>query len=432
MLAQFRSSLIIYLLALILPIPLANAIELNATGSAAGEYISNIRKVSTDREEDVKQTLGVKLNLRERTRKVQADANINLNHERYLNDSFAANTTVTSGFGLLNFGFVDSFLDWRSSFYRSETLKDFLLTDTPDNRDYRTTISTGPVISYSISKASTVELTGTYINTENSDSEVPDSERSESSLAWLFQYNRNTNFSVRGISKSILDADGSDKYDDYSLNFGATRLFNNGNLSATLGRNRIVPDVGRESTSSTYRLSVARGDVLFHDLFLEAQRSISDTSLGFVDLDNTLANPFDLRDRQEERFDLITRERVLLSFSRAFASSQYTLSGFWEFDDFTVQENDEKRVGLSLRFDESVDDALKFGLEISGSKANFLDQPDLGEDRLMNYRLEMNQILTRTFNISSHAQFSHRRNEQDQSREYESFNFGIVLSYKLI
>ena len=95
--------------------PLVGAVELTASIYSNVEYTNNVDLVSTGTKDDVTQTLGMNVLLKENRKRFNADASFNLEEEHYYNDTFSNQTSFTSGFGILNFDIVEDFLNWRSS-----------------------------------------------------------------------------------------------------------------------------------------------------------------------------------------------------------------------------------------------------------------------------------------------------------------------------
>ena len=175
-------------LILVSVVPHTSAIELSGNISTNIEYTNNSALVSTEKEDDVSQLVGLDLTIFENRKSVQANANFRLENERYYNNSFSDQTSLTAGFGLFNLDLIESFLNWQTSFTRTEVLTDEADTDTPDNREYRNILRTGPTVSYQYSRASFFALNVNYVGVENSDEAASDSERLDGNLNYNFLF----------------------------------------------------------------------------------------------------------------------------------------------------------------------------------------------------------------------------------------------------
>ena len=134
------------------------AAELKASIYSETRSTSNARLVATNVKDDVIERIGVNLVLKEERKRFNADASLNFYQDFYLNNTYSDQTQLTTGFGLFNFDIVEDFLDWRTSFTRTQVLNDTTATDTPDNRNERNTFRTGPAINYRINQASTLRM----------------------------------------------------------------------------------------------------------------------------------------------------------------------------------------------------------------------------------------------------------------------------------
>jgi hypothetical protein len=211
-------------------IPCANAIELSGQIFANTEYSNNTALVSTDKEDDVSQTVGLDLVVLENRKNVQANANFRVENERYYNDSFSDRTSLTAGFGLFNLDLIESFLNWQTSFTRTEVLTDATDTNTPDNREYRNILRTGPTVSYQYSRSSFFALNVNYVGVENSDEGASDSERVDGDLNYRYLFNPKTDFSVNSQYEQIIDGDGEEEYANVTLSLGLVRRFYQGDF----------------------------------------------------------------------------------------------------------------------------------------------------------------------------------------------------------
>ena len=93
---KFTSILALYIISFIHS---AQAIELNGNLSTDFEYTNNATLVSTQKDDDISQLVGLDFTVLENRKSVQANANFRIENEQYYNNSFSDRTSLTAGFG---------------------------------------------------------------------------------------------------------------------------------------------------------------------------------------------------------------------------------------------------------------------------------------------------------------------------------------------
>ena len=160
----------------------AHAFEVKATATSNTEYTNNLNndRFGVDKVEDTLEQLSLNFQFEERRKKFTATLDTKFLHETYLNNSFSDKNEITAGLGLINFEIIESFLDWKSSYRRTRILKDEDEADTPDNQEIRDVYVTGPSIYYELNKLTHIVISSEFIQTEISDPDVSDSQRTSS------------------------------------------------------------------------------------------------------------------------------------------------------------------------------------------------------------------------------------------------------------
>ena len=431
----------LFLLLTTLSVSKGNAAELNASAYSETRSTTNARLVTTNVEDDVIERIGINVVLKEERKRFNADASVNFYQEFYLNNTFSDQTQLTTGFGLFNFDIIEDFLDWRTSFTRTQVLSD--TTDTPDNRDERNTFRTGPTINYRINRASTLRMGVNYVQVENSDKISADTKRVNANTSYIYQYNSITDFSLNGAYDQILESDQSgrlplndDKIKNMTLNIGMNRQFSRGSFSINAGQSQVYSDTRDTVRGNFFDILFQREQVLFHDLQVQYSESISDSSIGFGSFENLVsANPNYSQGNQQfetiTQLDIIKQKRADISINRNIDSYQYSLSIFWNNRDYDLQLNDERSTGLSFNLRQEIQEGLTAGFTYQQVKQTLFDRPSDSGNDTQKYTIDSAYRWTKDFSTNGFIAYQKRGNNKNTLREYEDFSLGITLKWDL-
>jgi hypothetical protein len=412
-------------------LPWANAIELNGNVSTNLEYSNNSALVSTQTEEDISQIVGIDLTILENRKSVQANANFRVENERYYNNSFSDRSSLTAGFGLFNLDLIESFLNWQTSFTRTEVLTDSADTNTPDNREYRNILRTGPTISYQYSRASLFALNVNYVGVEISDETASDSERVDGNLNFQYLFNPITDFHINSQYEEVIDGDGDEEYANITLSVGLVRRFFLGDFQFNIGRTRLTPEQSDATESNYFDIQLNRDQFLWHDVSLIYLEDISDTSIGFEsDEQGELLESSS--EQSASGSDIIKRKRLDLSLNRVSGNTNYVLNGFWEKELFVSQGVEEKSLGVSLNIEHSLSRNVVSEFRYSYQEDDFSGRDDVGKDKESTYTVGARYNLSSSLSVNSFIRFSSRYNKQNMTREYEEFTTGFGLNWSFL
>jgi hypothetical protein len=421
--------------------PFVGALELTVDLYTNIEYTNNVSLVSTKAEDDITQILGLNVLVKENRKRFNADASFNLEEEHYYNDTFSNQTSFTSGFGILNFDIVEDFLNWRTSFTRTETLENSAESDTPDNREQRNVFRTGPAMTYRASRKGEVGVSANYTLVENSGSDATDTKRIDSKVNYDYQFNSVTSLSLNGQYDEMLDGDEDDELASANINVGVVRQLTHGIFKFNYGRTQIKSDGSDAIVGNFFDLSLSRQQLLWHDWLVQYKEDISDTSIGFeydeegfdngLDIDES-ANESAASDEAVTGLDVIRNKRVDISASRILGVFQYSVTGFWGLVDYETLKDDEQSKGGGVSLTQNVTRGLSLGASYAYSLNDFIEQPEIGKDKTNTYRINSRYQLSKNFNLSMHLQYEMRANSRNQAREYEEFATSISLSWQLL
>lgn len=406
------------------------AFELNVDAYSNIEYSDNVGLTSERPQEDFYQTFGLNVGVSEEKKDFQADATFSLEYGHYYNDTFDDQTSLSSGIGVFNFDIIDSFLNWSTSFTRTEVLTNATEVDVPDNREYRDIIRTGPQITYALSSASNLRFSANYINVENSEAQTRDSERLEGQASYYYFYNELTDIFASSTYEDLLDGDGDQEFKRNTLSLGINRRFVNGSVSLEAGRSRYDLEMADARESSFYDFSFIRSNVFGNDLTVQYFEDVSDTTIGF-EADETSAEESLSTARGSVTSDIVKRKRATVGLSGPISSYYYELDLFWEDEDYAIQLDDEQSHGANLRLEQNVLRGFLMGYEVGYRFSDLIERPTILDEVTMTYLVDANYDVTRNFSVNGFVGYEDRVNQQSSRREYQELSIGIGLNWNI-
>lgn len=416
---------------MLLALAQANGVELDLTARTGLEASDNMSLSNEGGEQDVRQTVGFDLEVLETGRSIQADISLSVEHSKYYQKSYSDETSLGAGVGVLNFGLVDSFLDWRSSFRRSEVITDSSNRYNPDSREYRNIVRSGPVLNYQLSRAAALEFSSSYVGVENSDPDVSDSERVDNFLGLSYDINPLTELSLNGSYANVIDGDELDTFEDASVNVGLVRQFVRGQLSINIGRTRFIPETGDQREGNFFDIGFNREQLFLHDWTLRYNEDISDTSIGFENEEDALESE-NTETLSINGTDILERRRFTLRVRREIGRMLYELSSRWEEEDYLVQLSDQRTHRADAQLRSRISPVLTFGAAYSWQSDNFIDVPSTGKDITSSYEVNSTYLLSQDVSLDGYLRFESRINSVNDGREYEGVFIGADLSWALL
>ncbi|WP_197476021.1 MULTISPECIES: MtrB/PioB family outer membrane beta-barrel protein [unclassified Oleiphilus] len=402
------------------------AAEYTAVLSNSVEYTDNIGLASDVKDQDTVHTLSLSAGVVEERKTFQTNANFTLEKDHYYSGSYEGETTLSTGLGLLNFDLIEDFLSWQTSFTRSQTLDDPLEQARPGNLGHRDTLSSGPSITYVVSPTTYLTGEGSYTIVENSQSNTSDTQRADFSAAIAHQINSITGVNLTGQYEVMLDADGTEKYDRIQLGVGFFRQFVDGSVSLSAGRTQLVPEESAETESNFYSLSFNRQQLWLHDVTLSYLEDISDASIGF---EVTVPG---ISSFAADGNDIVKRRVASLSIAREFGVYDYGFNFSWEYENYELQNEDEKIKEASFSIGRDIFSDFSMGFNVEFNQTDYLEQAAVGKDYTATYQIDADYQFSPSLRMGGFIQHETRRNSQNAVREYEELSVGISLNWTLI
>jgi hypothetical protein len=441
--SQLSKSSSLFVLVLI-GVSQAEAAKLKVSAYSETEYTTNARLATTNTDDDVIERVGVSVLLNEERKRFNANASFNLSQEFYLNNTFSDQTQLTTGFGLFNFDIIEDFLDWRTSFTRTDVLSDSTESDTPENREQRNTFRTGPTLNYRMNQSSTVRLGANYVQVINSDEDAADTKRIDANASYIYLYNSITNFSLNSNYDRVIEikeegrtrSNSNEHSQNISLNVGMNRQFSHGSFSANVGRNEVRSEDSETVSGNFFNIQLQREQVLFHNVVAKYSESISDTSIGFGSLEDLIAanlndSPSNPILETSTQLDIIKQKSADISINRNIDSYEYSISAFWNDLNYDIQNNDERSIGLVLNLRQNIQEGLTLGFTYQQVNQELIDRPSDGDNVTQTYTIDSAYSWTKDFSTNGFIAYQERGNNKNTFKEYEEFSMGVTLKWDL-
>jgi len=393
------------------------------------EYSSNITRSRVGGLSDVEQRSGLIVNYLEESRSVQADANFRLETLNYLENTYEDEVSLTTGFGVVNFNLVEDLLSWQTSYDREELLVGVGAEDTPDNREYRGVLRTGPVVDYRFSPSSSVSLNSRYVKAQNTGDFLSDSERFESDLSYIYQWNSITELIVISGYEDLFEIESESTYKRYSMDVGASRLVSNGLISLTVGRTYLEPKFGDSLSENHIDLEFRRDRFLLHDLTLRYSQNLFDNSVGSPVTD---ASESVTAEALEDSTSV--REEFYVVVERDLGGARYTISPYWFSEKYANALIDEDNFGASFRYDFEVNTFLQTGFMASYDQTDYgngLANSRFGVDETYTFEVSAIYSVSATLTLNTTLQYENQTNKYVLDREYDEISAGLGLNWQL-
>lgn len=411
-----------------------HAVQLSGTATAGLDYTSNAEQTTTNTQEDIIQRAGVSLSAVEERKRVRADANINLDYERYWNKTYDDEVSLTSGFGIFSVDLVEDFLNWQATFSRTDVLNDAADDDNPDTREYRNIFRTGPTISYAINRRLNLSVAGNYIAVKNSGADASDSQRAEGNARLNYQYNSLTSFNVGLRHDEVLDSDDDDEITNTNVSAGFTRLMTDGALSFSYGVQTVdssSPSTeSNETDSDFFDITFTRQNFLGQNWELSYLEETQDTSIGFSVDESGQADEND-RVSVVSQTDIETRKQFKLGLSRDFSSFAYDLSLNYRESSFDRSGGTERYRDVVVGIQPKWYSRLIPRFEHRYTREDFTSALT-GEDVTRLYRISASYQMVADVFFNGFVEFEKVDNDERATRESEEFSLGLGVRWDFL
>lgn len=416
------------------------AFELGASLGSQTEYTDNATFSNDGKRSELEQLVSLDFSVVETRRDFELDAQVNLESRSFLHNVYDDETSISTGFGILNFNIVESFLTWETSYTRNEELKDPFGAEVDDNTDRQEVFETGPSVYYAISATEQAYVTSRYIHTENSDPDVSDTGRSSTQVGYSWEMDSLTSSNISFGYESIIKPDGGADYDRRDVNLGVTREIAGGGVALTTGLSILKDEAGQEERSNTYSLTLRKEGVLGHYLYVSYDESISDTSLGFQAtefagageegaLPSGSAPPQQvLVDDPPQGNSIVRRTAFGAEISRDLSTLGYSLSFSWVHERAIEIYDTSYEKGVAFEIGSQIAPNARLSFEIEYETNSSKTNAVLNRDRSLSQSVNVNYRLTERFSANGALGYEAQKDGSDQRTDQLTVSVGVLWS----
>lgn len=389
-----------------------------------------------DVQEEFEQNVSLALGYVNSTRWYEAELDYQLAYLNYYNDFFAEEYNFT-GSGELQWHIVPTILDWNFSFQQQEFLTDSNQPSTPDNRERRSILSTGPVYTQNITTVDQLFLGAEYTQTSSETEASGDTKRAQFNGEFSHQISSITRVKLNGAYTDIFEYDGYRGYTNTLVSVGFVRLFKNGIFDINYGRNFVRIDNEESDSLITVDRQDIDGvfsDITYRNLFfnneiqLRALNELTDSAVG-LGLADFIAAEVENVDSNISFNDIVERTRYEIQISRTGQTYSIALLYYEDEEDFQTRPQDEKEKAISLVFNKKIIQPVSIEFSVFNARTEFISQPAFGKNKDWEYSLRGFYSQSDAWSFSSYIKFSERSNEAQRNKEYEEFSFGLDVTY---
>ena len=335
--------------------------DLNYGIEAGVGYSDNIARVDVDETDETIGTLGVNLRWLENTRRLNADATVDLSYFEYLDNTFDSEVLGTAN-GLIVLGILPERFTWLFQDSFGQAQSDPFAPSTPETRENLNYFTTGPTLNFNFGSNTSLRLTGRYSATTYERSPL-DAERTSVGAALARQLSASSEVAFNVVEEGIdFDAPASTDYDrrnaflSYQLDGART------DITAEAGYTWLERDEpGSEDTGgSLLNLSVIREISASSNLHLSLGTQLTDAGeslrgsleSGAVGGADITASP-----------DPFENRSVSLAWNFSRNRTDFSLGASWNEDRYEEQTQfDRTRLSYEATFTRRLSPNLDFGL----------------------------------------------------------------------
>ncbi len=290
---------------------------------------------------------------------------------------------------------------WELTNNVSDSVRNDRLADTPDNRQTRNIISTGPNFIFALSPVDQLDAELRYVdvNVEEADDAVgqaqqgSDSERKVGRLRWTHRLSAVGDLMVSTEYEDVT-ADTDVVYKRLLLGYGA-RL-RNGSYEIFVGANRVEPDFREEFDASVVQ-AAATYDFGGHGFSITLVKELTDTSVG-LGTNSLRGESFNPTDTNFGEFDILERQRADITYQNALicGSCNVRISAYYDKQEYQdrpqdqdplSQPGDQTRYGFTLGWVYTLTDNVSLLADTRFEVSEFVDDADGLEYELSEHRL---------------------------------------------
>jgi outer membrane protein assembly factor BamA len=260
----------------------AQAVESSYMISAGVGYTDNARLTRTDKDSETLGMVGLNLAIDEQTRRLSTEIDANLSYVEYLDNSYGSEVYGTATADL-NLAILPERFDWYLRDTFGQASENRLRADTPDNRGYLNTFSTGPMLRLRLGSATRLDLTGEYSRIDYEEQDFDNKTLGGTvALVRLLSEASSAYVQVSHQQVEYLDQPRTSDYDRSEGVLGYRREGARMSLDVQGGRVELEREQGGKEKGTTLRLRLTRQLTPAQSIELAAGRELADATSIFA------------------------------------------------------------------------------------------------------------------------------------------------------
>jgi hypothetical protein len=409
-------------------------VELDASIGTSVEATDNVRESNLNVEDDIIQRFTGKIRVEEERKKVKADANLKLEHEKYYNDTYDDETSLTSGFGLFSIDLIDDFFNLQATFSRADVLTDSAQDENPDTREFRNIFRAGPTINYAISRNSSLRMRANYVEVDNSDGSSDDSERVNTSINFRNRINSLMDWKLGGFYEDTIGTDALEEITNSRVTGGFVRQFTDGFFDFNYGIQEFRSNAVETERGNYFDIRLQREQVYSHTISLTYEESVSDTGIGFESDETVSSGAADEINPTQaiSETDIEKRKRTVLKVNRDLAYALYDFAAIYEESAFKIARNTERYRAFILGYEPKLYTRFIPRFEYQFIRESFGLNRSEGVDVRHQFRLIGEYELVEDFYLDGFATYQQRENDDTSDREFDETSFGLGIRWEFL
>lgn len=424
------------------------------------DHSDNIeRNTEDEQQEELETKIGTAILIEHQDERIDLNLNYNVELSNYKNDVVEHDTQFAGTTGI-EWKILNDNIVWNFNHIVTEALANNRVPDTPDARETRNILTTGPRFTTKLSKVDSIALDLEYVslaqdraqaNELNNDAddfaaaraEDIDSERYQGALTWSHALSQASSFNVSyGQSQTMLDqqdvnGNARPDFEFQRASVGYNVTLASGNYNVQIGGNRSKRENQNDYINGTFTSIGYTNDFGGRVLDIKAVRQLTDSSvgLGAADADVTNSN-FDVLDIVERtnitvgyRFDNICRGcSWQIQYAYDEEDFQNTDGQLAEF----VQDSEEHRIRNQLEYKINTKATANFILAYA--EASFTE--DSRKDKSIGTAVRFTYRYTEKLDLRCGVSFDTRDTsrsgaEAGLSLDYDELSFNVLATYRI-
>ena len=406
-----------------------------------GESTDNINRLPDNRaQEGYEANIGSRLGLIHDGRKIIFNANYSAIHSEYKNNLIQNDNEVTGSSDLL-WRIIDDRLVWNVDHYISEVLSNNSRANTPDNRERRQILTTGPTFRTHLSAVDDLTFLAqhTQLNQGDAVNETAlqrsniDSNRIEGTIIWSHDLSETSALEI-GVTSSETEFDNNSPDFEYQQSFiGYRAQLASGDYSIRLGANQAERSDSGKAEKGAYIAIEFNREIKGDNIAINIVRQLTDSSIGLDnDVTNNNTNDFDT-------INIVERTHFDINYTLQNVCRGCVANIIYSFDqeDFqndislSVLDMDNKDNRMSTILDYRINSRLSSRTTASYLITRFSDLSR--RDRVIELETSLNWQLSRKLGLRTYLAYNNRDTNQRGllDIDYNASIIGLIATYTI-